>query len=1229
MLSKFCEALLKQFSGDNRRARFRRHTEARRSNNSMPRVANTSTMEIPQPVQMLCKTTAQRRSATRTVFSATEYDTPAAVLRSILLRAGDVEENPGPEWFCVACGIKLPNRYTKATTSVQCTEDRSHWIHLRCTDFKNTNDYSKTATETGYQCPICTQRQQQINNRSLIRQKLQQRQQQPHQQQQNQQQKQQQQTQGNLLNLLQININGLSGKIAELEQYLHNNKISIACLQETKLQQTSQSPQFSGYSTIRKDREGRQGGGLMILVRDDIPFQIDPLIEVNNNNAEQQQISINTDNNKLYITNLYVPPASSTTDPRNFTMQNILKDDDENRIIMGDINAHDPLWYSKLSDSRGASIAEEINNTKYIVLNEDTCTRLPRNGQPTSPDITIISQSLALTTTWSTTVSLNSDHLPITTSIEINNNNKTTTENRKFINFAKANWTGFKEECDRLISTKPLPKTVEEGEHTLRDIITTAAKHNIPVGIPKDATPCLTQEAKKIIKERDNIRKTNPTSDLLPTLNQQITDITNAEKRKRWNNAIQKISTQPNVTTKVFNTIKKLTSNNRPPLNMAISFNNKLQDTKTKIANAFNKMFTTIEPHKTCRSTRRTIRTSKQLSNVFAPQFYPSDVEAVIKSSKNSTALGPDGISPLHLKNLGTKALAYLCETLNLSLRTTTIPNKWREGNILPLPKPGKPPADGTSYRPITLLSPIAKVLERLLLPTIQQHLKPHEHQHGFRKHHSTTTALTTITDDIAQGFNQLKPERTLLLAVDLSKAFDMVNLQKLISKIQQSTLPPSIVKWLSAYLRGRRSRTIFNGKKSRSRAIHRGVPQGGVLSPLLFNYYLSDLPVPPPGIKMVSYADDLTIWTTGPIISNLTKKLNAFTPVLHNYFNEMELIISPAKSSTTLFTPTANEYNKKPKITFNNTPVPVNKNPCILGVTFDPKLNFGAHVNNTITATNSRLKALKVVESQNWIDTASLRTTYTAIVRSKLEYACPAWAHNTADNNIQKIQQVQNAGLRIVTGCYKSTPIDHLHAESRILKTKNHIKSRATQFLAAAKYQNDHPCHTLAQQQQRPRNMKETLYSKYSPSLQESINKINNKNNNTTTITYKEVLSQIHQDGKDSAIAELGPNSVLGRPAPKLSRKADNLPRAMQKMGSQLRCGHSNLLQHYRNRLDNTISDRCPKCNAAAHTTAHLFECPVDKIDAKVEDLWQHPELIIEIAEKMNGTSSNDATRH
>ena len=148
--------------------------------------------------------------------------------------------------------------------------------------------------------------------------------------------------------------------------------------------------------------------------------------------------------------------------------------------------------------------------------------------------------------------------------------------------------------------------------------------------------------------------------------------------------------------------------------------------------------------------------------------FTADIITRAIKSCRNSKTFGPDKLSIFHLKNLGPRATEYITALFNLSVTNCQIPAIWKSSLIIPIPNPGKDISQGSSYRPISLLCPAAKVLESLILPTIDNYLQPAPDQHGFRHEYSTTSALLKLTTDIAMGFNQKKPpDCTVCMAVD------------------------------------------------------------------------------------------------------------------------------------------------------------------------------------------------------------------------------------------------------------------------------------------------------------------------------------------------------------------------------------------------------------------------------------------------------------------------------
>ena len=141
------------------------------------------------------------------------------------------------------------------------------------------------------------------------------------------------------------------------------------------------------------------------------------------------------------------------------------------------------------------------------------------------------------------------------------------------------------------------------------------------------------------------------------------------------------------------------------------------------------------------------MKINNPLDNNYAP--FSSDTVDAIKGSKNLTAAGPNGITMFHLKHIDPLGIRFLTHLFNLSVRAADILALWKSADIVPVPKPGKPLDQGTSYRPISMLCPEVKVLERLNLAILKPHLTPSPTQHGFKSNHSFVSALLPLTTNI------------------------------------------------------------------------------------------------------------------------------------------------------------------------------------------------------------------------------------------------------------------------------------------------------------------------------------------------------------------------------------------------------------------------------------------------------------------------------------------------
>ena len=179
----------------------------------------------------------------------------------------------------------------------------------------------------------------------------------------------------------------------------------------------------------------------------------------------------------------------------------------------------------------------------------------------------------------------------------------------------------------------------------------------------------------------------------------------------------------------------------------------------------------------------------------------------------------------------------------------------------------------------------------------------------------------------------------SITVALDMSKAFDTVNTHTLIGKLLQTSTPGTILKFVANYIKGRKAYTSFRNHKSIQRQVKTGVPQGGVLSPTLFNIHTADIPTPTAPVQVMLYADDITITSTHTSMSAARKYIQPYLHKVYDWTQHNNLIINPDKTTCTLFTPDPAEYNSNLGLNINNKALPMALHPKVLGLTLDPKL--------------------------------------------------------------------------------------------------------------------------------------------------------------------------------------------------------------------------------------------------------------------------------------------------
>ena len=290
------------------------------------------------------------------------------------------------------------------------------------------------------------------------------------------------------------------------------NKIDIACLHETKLTPSDKPITFAGFTAVRKPRtrEGvSRGGGVMTLIREGIHFQDATCAHPDRHSGmEGVSIKVTTAENPLTISNLYYPPASSSS-VSSYSSANALSIiPNENELVVGDLNAHHELWDSRLTEDRGNSLADSILvNSAAVLNNGDATRRSPATGTETSPDVTICHRSLAEEATWEVTEELNSDNHPIITTVYSTVECREKGSKRAVWDQKRGDWDAFRRAVEEAIPNLPRDNPLRM-EKAIRTCICKAAYEHIGLKKVSNKTPMwMTTEIEEAIKQRDEAKQ--------------------------------------------------------------------------------------------------------------------------------------------------------------------------------------------------------------------------------------------------------------------------------------------------------------------------------------------------------------------------------------------------------------------------------------------------------------------------------------------------------------------------------------------------------------------------------------------------------------------------------------------------------------------------------------------------------------------------------------------------
>ena len=422
---------------------------------------------------------------------------------------------------------------------------------------------------------------------------------------------------------------------------------------------------------------------------------------------------------------------------------------------------------------------------------------------------------------------------------------------------------------------------------------------------------------KKLIKTKNSILKTTLEASFKNYRN-IITTLTKQSKKSHFQKFFADNTNNIKKTWEGINNIIKLkTTNKISPTSLINNKNKHISDPKD-IANIFNMYFTSIASNIESKLIKTNNTFSDYLKNpnphsIFLSPILPKDIESEISSLKINKTPGPNSIPTNILKYITNEISKPLAIIFNLSLDKGVFPNILKTATVIPVHKKSSK-LDCQNYRPISLLSNISKIFERIMHEKLSSFFNQnnclYDLQFGFRHRHSTTHTLVKICDEIQKAVDT--GNYACGVFIDLQKAFDTVNHEILIDKLHHYGIRGAPLNWFKSYLSMRNQFVNINNTYSSLRNISHGVPQGSVLGPLLFIIYINDLHQAIKFSKVHHFADDTNLLYINKSIKKINQHINHDLQLLCHWLRANKLSLNTDKTEIVIFRSKTNKITKK-----------------------------------------------------------------------------------------------------------------------------------------------------------------------------------------------------------------------------------------------------------------------------------------------------------------------------
>ena len=472
------------------------------------------------------------------------------------------------------------------------------------------------------------------------------------------------------------------------------------------------------------------------------------------------------------------------------------------------------------------------------------------------------------------------------------------------------------------------------------------------------------------------------------------------------------------------------------------------------MANEFNNYFINVASG----ITKKIPRTPKSpldylstpnLDSFFISPCTSNEVSSLIQSLKLGKSSGPNSIPVKLLKILDTPISNDLTLLFNESFVSGIFPNNLKIAKVIPIFKKGLATLK-SNYRPISLLSIFSKLLEKIMHQRLYKFLEICEvlfcMQFGFRNGHSTDHALISLTETIKSSLD--KSRFGCGIFIDLQKAFDTVNHDILLKKMEHYGIRGTALNWFNSYLSNRKQFVSVNGHSSSLCDISCGVPQGSVLGPLLFLIYINDLPNSSKFFSFFLFADDTNIYCESDDLALLTRKVNKELKKVKLWLDSNKLALNIEKTNFVLFHSPQKKLTGDVRLKIGKHDIQKTKYVKFLGVLMDEHLSWKHHTAE-LCKKLSRTSGI-FFKVRHYCPLPMLVCLYNSLFSSFLNYCIAAWGL-TFESYLNPLFRLQKRVLRCIKFEPFTAPSAPIFQALKILKLEDTLHLNILNFVYKA----------------------------------------------------------------------------------------------------------------------------------------------------------------------------------